>query len=541
MTSDLIQKRLAERTLRLAEVRQRSALKATAEAALKAYGAGQVEQAKIALDKVLEIDPEQAEGIVLKAIMTLDQQNHKEAILLFEKAAQLSPDSPVVYYNQGNAFRETDQLEKATDSYLKTIELAPGFPDAYGNLGLTYMLLSDYDKANQFLTKAIALDPKNIHALNNMGNLRRHIGSPEQALTFYQRVIEIKPDYALGYNNLGNAYRDLGQLDDAMAAFETAIEKGPQLSEAHYNLGLAHLLIGDFPRGWEGYRWRHKIPGGPAAADHLRKPRWDGSPFKDKTLYLYPEQGLGDVIQFSRFIPLVGAMGGRIILRTPPSLSDVFSELHGVDQFNLESEPEPLDFDIHASLMDLPRLLKIDADTIPGQCPYLHVGANAVKKASRQLGKKKGVRIGFVWAGQPKHDNDRNRSVEPEEFKPLSEETGVELFSLQMGKERQLESVFGPSVTDLAPQIKTWSDTAAFMKNMDLIISVDTSVAHMAGALGCDVWTLLPFMPDWRWQLERTDSPWYPTMRLFRQPQFGDWESVFDEVLTAVRKQIRTP
>lgn len=538
MTSDLIQKRLIERSLKLAEVRQKSELKRAAQTGLKAYGQGLVVEAEAALKKVLEIDPDQPDALQLKALMALDRKDYTSALPLFARAVSLKSDFPLAFYNQGNAYRETNQLEEAVKSYMTVIDQAPDFADAYGNLGLTYLQLSDDEKAFEYLNRAVEIKPDYPVALNNLGNLFRRQGKLNEAAALYNKSIIYEPGYALGYSNLGNVLRDLGKIDQAISAFEKAQAADPLFPEASYNLGLAQLLTGDFLSGWEGYQHRHKIPGGPPSTDHFPQPLWDGTSFAGKTLYLYPEQGLGDVIQFSRYVPLAAEKGGSVILRTPPKLKDLFESLSGVDAINLESEPEPESYDVHASLMDLPRLFKTNQDTIPDTCPYLEVDQTHIKRWSEILGAKTDFRVGLVWAGRAQHENDHNRSIDPELFIPLSRCDGISLFSLQIGKAGQAATIFGNAVKDLAPHIKSWTDTAAAMKNLDLIISVDTSSAHMAGAIGCDVWTLLPFVPDWRWQLERSDSPWYPTMRLFRQSELGDWAPVLKDVLDALMERI---
>ncbi len=539
MTNDLIKNRLLERTLKLALVQQRAAVKQAAENALQDYGNGHLQEAQAALDAIFEIDPEQADALHLQGLIALDHKNYEKAETLFSKALEKRPDFPLAHYNRGNGFRETKQLERAAESYHRAIEYVPDFCDALGNLGLTYILLKDDVRAVKYLLNALILKPDYAQALNNLGNIYRRQNRHKEAGTLYRKSVADDPGFAPGFSNVGNSYRDLGQMDRAIDYFERALKIDPDLADAHNNLGLAYLLTGAFEEGWREYQWRHKVENGPPAVTHHQKPKWDGSDFSGKTLYIYPEQGFGDVIQFSRYIPLVANRGGHIIYRVAPVLAELVGTLDSVGAINLESEPEPKNFDIHVSLMDLPQVMRTTIENIPGNCPYFHVDKNRIKIWGRRLGVKKSFRVGLIWAGQPNHENDHNRSIDPGIFAPLCKIDEVSLFSLQMGHPDQASEVFGKDVTDLTSQINSFSDTAAAMKNLDLVLSVDTSAAHLAGAIGCKVWTLLPFMPDWRWLLNRTDSPWYPQMTLYRQPEIGDWSSVIGQVAGDIKKLVR--
>lgn len=534
MTSDFIKQKIYERSLRLAEVQQKTVLKKAVNSASDYFNNGQFSEAETVLTEVLKIEPKQPDALHLQGILAFERKAYAEAEKIIAEALTYQPDFPPAHYNRGNALRELGRREEAVVSYLTAIEQAPHFAAAICNLGLTYALLDQPENAFLFLQKALALEPKDTAALTNMGNLFRAQGNSEEALTYYKRALTYAPNYAVGHNNLGNALRDLGQTSAAITAFEQAISIAPDLAEAHNNLGLACLLTGDFTRGWFEYQWRFHLPSRPMPLHTYKQPLWDGRPFPNKTLYIYPEQGFGDVIQFSRYVPMAAELGGRIIFRIPPKLEGLLTTLNGVDQFILETDPLIPDFDFHIPLLELPRLLKTEQHTIPGQTPYLKPDSALIKKWATRMNGGSGKRIGLVWAGQPQHENDRNRSMDPHLFLPLTQLDGVSLYSLQMGHNDQAKKSFGQAIHDLAPQIKTFSDTAAAIKNLDLVISVDTSAAHLAGAMNAPIWTLLPYMPDWRWQLDRDDSPWYPSMRLFRQPCRQDWESVINRVTTTL-------
>lgn len=534
MVRDLIKPRLAERSLRFAKLQQRSLLADAAKAATSAYRNGQLPEAEAALDKIFRLDPMQPDAQLLKGVIDFDRGSLEAAEVFFSDAISERPTFPIAHYNLANVFRETGRFDLAIQSYQTAIDQAPEFYSAHGNLGLTYRLLGDDVNALDSLHKAIELKPDYTEALDNLGSLLRKQGRLVEACELYNKAVINDPGYASGYNNLGNTLRDLGQLDAAIRNYKRALKINPDQPEAHNNLGLIYLLTGEFSNGWQEYQWRHKIAGGPQIADHLRKPKWDGAAFAERTLYVYPEQGFGDVIQFSRYIPIVAKLGGRIIYRVSPKLFGLVDQIDGVDVVNSETEPEPedYDYDYHISLMDLPRLLKTTVTTIPDTCPYLDTDTKLVTSWAKHFDKSHSLKIGLVWAGQPQHENDHNRSINPNLLRRLGEVPGASLYSLQVGKSGQAESVFGDTISDLSTNINTFSDTAAAMKNLDLIISADTATAHLAGAIGCPIWTLLPFTPDWRWLLGRADSPWYPTMTLIRQPVPGDWASVIDVVIS---------
>ncbi len=533
MSQDLIRERLIARSLRLAQVQQRSALTAAAQEAARLYRDGQVDKAQEALNEIFKRDPNHPDGLVLKGVIELDHGMFDAAQDSFEQAISAKHLLPLAHYNLGNVFRETGRHEEAAGSYLAAVEQAPSFYEAWGNLGLTYALQGKDVQALDCLHKAILLKPDYAEALDNLGVILRKQGMLVEAVEQGNKAVISNPGFASGYNNLGLALRDLGQLEAAITNFKRALEISPDLAEAHNNLGLAYLLRGDFKAGWEAYRWRHKIQGGPPAATHLAKPVWTGDALSGRTLYIYPEQGFGDVIQFSRYIPIIANTGARIIYRVSPLLAKLIEQIDGDFEINDEAgpEPSPKDYDVHASLLDLPRLLNTIQSTIPGHCPYIEVDTNFAAHWKSRIGESKTFRIGLIWAGQPQHENDRNRSINPVALKPLADIAGVSLYSLQMGRDGEAAHVFADRITDLTNDIRSFADTAAAMRNLDLIISVDTSAAHLAGAIGCRVWTLLPFLPDWRWQLDRTDSPWYPTMELFRQPSPGDWSAVIENVI----------
>jgi hypothetical protein len=349
----------------------------------------------------------------------------------------------------------------------------------------------------------------------------------------------LKPDYAVAYNNLGLTQVEYGDREAAARSYEEALRLKPDYADAHLNRALLWLLLGDFERGWPEYEWRWRCRGFPKPA--FRQPAWDGSPLQGRTILLHAEQTLGDTLQFIRYAPLVRQRGGKGLLVVPPPLLSLLARCPGVDGLAAQGSPLP-DFDIHAPLLSLPGLFRTTLATIPAEVPYLAADPQLVERWRREEDRLTGAfRVGLVWQGPSKHQWDRQRSLPLERFEPLARLPGVRLFRLQPGPgAEQLRSIGERfPVIDLGSRLDpaSFEDMAAVMASLDLIISVDSDLAHLAGALGRPVWLLLPFAPDWRWLLGREDSPWYPTMRLFRQKEPGNWDGVVDAVVGDLANQ----
>jgi hypothetical protein len=315
-------------------------------------------------------------------------------------------------------------------------------------------------------------------------------------------------------------------------AFEKAITLRADYALAHWNLGLILLSLGDFQRGWAEYEWRWRRPEY-ARHDHFKRPRWDGTQLGRRRILLHTEQGFGDVIQFIRFVPKVVERGGKVILACHSELRRLLSKIEGVQQWIDPGETLP-EFDVHCPLMSLPKVFGTTVQTVPGQAPYLAAGAELAERWRERVEGLPGRKVGLAWAGRPGHGNDRNRSIRLNQLEKLGIVAGVSFVSLQKGEAARQQTP-GLTITDWTADLNDFADTAALIANLDLVIAVDTAVAHLAGALGKPVWVLLPFVPDWRWMLDREDSPWYPTMRLFRQPAIGDWETPISRIVEALK------
>jgi tetratricopeptide (TPR) repeat protein len=381
------------------------------------------------------------------------------------------------------------------------------------------------EAAAQF-QKAIALRSDYAEALYNLGGVRHEQYRVPEAMAAYRAALAIRPDHYKACNNLAKAHQDLGDIDAAIDWYRQALSIKPDYGEAHFNLATARLLTGDYLEAWEDYEWRFQ------RSDWRRvyprrfdKPCWNGESFVGRTLLVHCEQGFGDMFQFARYVPMVKARGGTVILETRQALFRLFEGLPGVDRLVLFSQDHPstVDFDSYVPLLSLPGIFRTSLDTIPGQVPYLKAEPSKVRQwRSRIAGAE--LRVGLVWAGTA---TDPRRASPLAWFAPLSSIEGIRIFGLQKGPAADLLETEGPPkgmlIDNIGREFEDFRDTAAAIENLDVLVTIDTSVAHLAGALGKPVYLLLPDVPDWRWMLTRDDSPWYPTMRLFRQETAGDW------------------
>ena len=469
-------------------------------------------------------------GTVLQAM-----GRSEEALESLNKAIALNPDHAEAHYNLGSLHRDVDRMEEAAQAFQNYIAINPGNAEAHHNLGIALRDIGRLDDAAASYQKALALDPDMDAAHNNLGLVMLDQGLMDDAIGCFQKALTLNPISVKALANLGSAQKDLGRLDQAKTSYLKALSADPDLAEVHHNLGIVHLLTGDFDNGWREYDWRWRMGDFSSRRAEIDKPLWDGGALSKKTIFLYPEQGFGDAVQFSRYATMLQARSGRVVLEAPLPLARLFKTLEGVDRLIASGDPPPA-FDCHAPLLDLPRLLGTNSDTIPGAQSYLSTDADLTRQWAEQLGPWDDFRVGIAWAGNPIHLNDRNRSMDPALFKPLTEIEGISLYSLQVGADEDARQRIGGNLTDTASSLSDFTETAAVIANLDLVIGIDTSVIHVAGALGRPVWTLLPFMPDWRWLLESEDTPWYPSMRLFRQNTPGDWNGVMDRVCSALKE-----
>lgn len=464
-----------------------------------------------------------------------------EATTCFEAAVRLAPDSPEAHIGLGIALAGLKRFEEAIPRLRKALQLKPDQPEACTLLGNSFRALGRLDEALDVYEEALRLRPDDAEAHHNRGFVLDELRRCEEAIASFEHALRLAPDHAEAHHNRGVVLGKLARYEEAIASFEHALRLTPDYPEAQRNRALALLILGDFARGWEEFEWRWRcrdltMPAHP-------RPLWNGEPLAGRTILLHVEQGLGDTIQFIRYAAPVKARGGRVVVECQRPLVRLLETCPGIDQVVAKGEPLP-DFDTHCPLLRLMGLFTTTLETIPASIPYLTADPARIGRWRERLRSLSGFKVGIAWQGNPKHTRDRDRSFPLTEFEPLARIAGLQLISLQKGfGTEQLRALGGRfPVADLGdevdPGLATIQDTPAVMMSLDLIISPDTALAHLAGALGVPVWIALPLAPDWRWLIGREDSPWYPTARLFRQTERGRWGPVFDRMAVALERRI---
>lgn len=415
----------------------------------------------------------------------------------------------------------------------------PDFPEAHSNLGNCLRDMGRLDDALAACDRALALKPDYADGLSNKANCLRDLGCWDEAEACYRQALALAPDHAQAWANLGVALREMGRLDEALAAYDKALALAPDHAEARANRAVILLLQGRLAEGFEAYEARLHSPEFAAIGRDWTGPLWDGSPLAGRTLAIHAEQGFGDTLQFCRYLPLVKQLGGRIIFMVPVELKTLLASLSGVDILLAKGEAVP-PYDVHVPLLSLPHLLGTTLDTIPADTPYLAAEPGKVAQWGARLGASDGRRVGLVWAGSPRHRHaaarlvDRRRSLPLGQFAGLGQVAGCAFVSLQKGEAAGQAASAPFALADHSAELHDFSDTAALVASLDLVITVDTAMAHLAGALGVPVWVLSRFDGCWRWLAGRDDSPWYPTLRLFRQERAGDWDGVLGRVAASL-------
>lgn len=493
-----------------------------------AHRAGQNEFAEDLIRRAIGLAPDDAEYHENLGVVLVAGERWADAAAAFERAVELDPSVAETCLNAAHALRRTGRAAEAAARYRQAIALRPDLFAAHNNLGNLLRERGNLDEAIASYRKAIEIRPDYVEAQNNLASALLETGEPDEAVALYRRAVAARPNLPELHNNLGKALRASGDVPAAIAAHEKALSLRPDDADAHWNLSLMLLLSGQFERGWNEYEWRWAVPKFRSPRRAFRSPQWTGQPLQGKRILVHAEQGFGDTIQFCRYAPLLAQQGGRVILEVPSELRRLLQSLPGVEQLVAAGEPLP-DFDFHSPLLSLPNVFRTRLDSIPNFVPYLQPDAAQVARWKDRLPLPKDcLRVGLVWAGSAANPNDRNRSITLRELAPLLNVRDCRFYSLQTGsaaaQARDAAGEFESLVVTHGSD--DFADTAAVIANLDLIISVDTAAAHLAGAMAAPVWTLLPFAPDWRWLLDRHDSPWYPTMRLFRQSRRGDWQGV---------------
>jgi FKBP-type peptidyl-prolyl cis-trans isomerase 2 len=443
-------------------------------------------------------------------------------------------------YKKGIEQQDKGEIDEAISYYRKTIGQNPNHAGAYYNLGVAFQGKGLIDQAILYYEMAIGLNQEFIEAHHNLGVAFNEKGKFGEALFCFQRVLQLKSDHLGAYYNLGNTLTAKGQFNEAMQCYKKAIEIKPDHADAQWSLGLINLRLGNFQEGWKGYEWRWELKDVLTKRD-FSQPLWDGHDVDGRTVLLYAEQGFGDTLQFVRYAPLVAGRGAKVVVECQEELVSLLRNMEGVSEVVAQGQ-RLSDFDFYRPLLSLPFVFGTVLDTIPANIPYVHADPKLVQNWRNKIGSNESeIKIGLVWAGSPKLKFGHSRSCPIGTFSTLAQREDITFYSLQKG-EAEGEAKNPPEgikLVNISEEIHDFSDTAAIIENLDLVISVDTASAHLAGALGKPVWVLLPFVPDWRWMKDREDSPWYPTMRLFRQPAAGDWESVIGLVKNAIDEFVK--
>ena len=490
--------------------------------------------------RAIALDPNHADAHYNRGVALAELERPEAAIESYDRVIAINPGSAEAFLNRGIVLSGLGRYAEALASYDGAIALKPSYPRAYNNRGVALAMLDEQAQALESYDRAIALRPDYADAHNNRGIALLKLDRAEDALLSHERAIALNADHAEAHYNRGNALRELGRFADAASSFERAIALKPDHASAHWNLADCRLLFGDFERGWREYAWRWKP--GKDRVEEFTRPLWLGEqPLGNRTILLHSELGMGDTLNFCRYASNVAALGANVVLEVQPPLLPLLAELDGVTQVVARGETLPL-FDYHCPLMSLPMVFKTDFSSIPANIPYVRTDAARGARWQARLGAKSRPRIGIVWGGSMRLSNDK-RSLPLSQMLPLIAPWG-EWVSLQKEvRESDLALLESrPDIRQFGSELTDFAETAALMQSMDLVVSVDTGVAHLAGAIGKPVWILLPFVPvDWRWMLEREDSPWYPSARLFRQSAKGDWVGVVGRIKEELPRHFGMP
>lgn len=532
---------------------------------------GQLKEAATQFHEALQSRPHNLEATKWLGDVLCAQGRLDEAISYYHDILQNHPDHAIVHYNLGVALQQQGRVDEAAASYeqalaieprhfnawtnlghmrqargdldgavaafQQALQLKPDFAELHVNLANAHSARSDWERAEASLKEALRLNPHVATVHNALGIALASQNKMDEAMASFLRAIELNPQLAEAHSNLGIAWDDKGYLNEALACYEEALRLNPDYAKAHISRGLVLLLRGEYEQAWAEYEWRWTT--GEIQPRQFAQPRWDGSPLAGRTILLHAEQGIGDTILFLRYAPLIQELGGRVLVDCQPALAPLATTCPGIDI--VASGDRPLSsFDVFASLSSLPGIFGTTLDTIPARIPYLSADPVRVEHWRQELAHERRLKVGIVWQGNSQYKADRDRSVPLTQFAPLADVPGVVLLSLQFGEGADQLATAALPITDLGSRAVPLENLAAVLVNLNLLISVDTAPAHLAGALGLSFWLALSHRPYWPWLLGRSDSPWYPTARLFRQRRDGDWTTVFAEMAQALRHMAET-
>jgi tetratricopeptide (TPR) repeat protein len=494
---------------------------------------GKLNEARTIFEKIITIDSNHFDALHLLGVVFAQIQSFQLADEFLSKALTINPNHSACSNNRGNVLKELKRFEEALSSYDKAISIKPDNAEAYFNRGIVLQELKRFEEALSSFDKAISIKADYANAYLNRGLALQELKRFDEALSSYDKAISVKADYAEAYSNRGLALTFLKRFEEALSSYDKAISIKPDYANAYWNLSLYYLLNGNLIKGWQCYEWRWHKEGGSMSASkrNFPQPLWlGGEPLKDKTILIYFEQGFGDTIQFCRYVPLVAALGAKVIFEVQPQLLKLLSNLEGVSQIIARGDPLP-HFDYQCPLMSLPLAFKTELDTIPAPPQKVEPDKDKVIAWEKKLGEKKKLRVGIVWSGSTANIKGRHRSL------PLSAliahlPSDYDYVSLQkeICDADKLLLTEHHQIRQYSNDLKDFTDTAALIELMDVVISVDTSVAHLSATLGKSTWMMLPFAPDWRWLLDIDDSPWYSSVKLYRQEKTNDWHGVLEKI-----------
>jgi tetratricopeptide (TPR) repeat protein len=495
-------------------------------------------EALVSYGLALDLHPNLAEihcsrGVVLHALKRFD-----EALSDYGRALLLRPDYAEAHNNRGVTLHALQRFDEALANYRRALDVRPHYPDALLNRSATLNELKRFGEALESCDRALAVRPDSAEVHFNRGNALNGLQHFEEAIASFDQALALRPEHSEALINCGVALHQVKRFAEELSRYQRALSLRPDPADAHYNESLCRLLTGDFEGGWQKYEWRWRTAHMEADRRDFAQPLWLGSgDIAGKTILLHAEQGFGDTIQFCRYAPLVAARGARVILQVQEPLRELAGTLAASLEMVARGEALP-DFDMHCPLLSLPLAFSTGLASIPSAAPYLRASSEAAAAWAMRLGPASRRRIGLAWSGRPAHKNDHNRSMPLQSMLPLLDGVDATFVSLQRDvRPADMELLQErDDILHFGHELQNFADTAALIANLDLVVSVDTSVVHLAGALAKPVWVLLPYIPDWRWLLDRDDSPWYPTARLFRQDETRRWEPVIARAYAALRE-----
>jgi tetratricopeptide (TPR) repeat protein len=510
------------------------AIKAHHQLGLVYSQAGEVDAALAAFSRVLDLEPKHAQALSQRAHLQLTRGALDDAIDGYDRFLKLHPADSVAHYNRGMALHGAGRYGEAAGAFRQAIAANPAFDSALNNLGSTLSQMRDYEAALRAHQACLELVPSNANYHYNTGGVLHELGRFDEAAQAFSQALVQRPDFAAAAFNRGNALREALRLPEAISSFDLALQLQPDNANFHWTKALAALLHGDYASGWLHYELRWDREGGEVRRV-FAVPQWTGrQDIFGKTLLVHGEQGLGDMIQFSRYALDVIALGGRVVFGAPPVLHPLLRSMHPSIKCIISNAEHP-DFDFHCPVMSLPYAFSTTVTSVPAPCPYFFADRQLQEDWGRKLGPVSRPRVGLVWFGNPKHLHDHRRSLSLETLQPVLD-LPLEFHSLQQELRTQdaVALVGRPTIHLHGPSLTDFAQTAALIANLDVIVTVDTSVAHLAGALGKPVFLLVHAVPDFRWLLGRDDSPWYPSVRLFRQTRRDSWTEAIDRMRDAL-------